>query len=166
MTPSLFVLRERFIESAGHVSQSIGLGRVPGQIFAYIYFQPEPQSLDDLTEALAISKGSASMGVRQLAHWGALKRVWIKGDRKDYYKATDKFGEIIRKAFLESVGQSMETADSLLADVEKEIEGNLQDQSLTDEERYVFNRLVKLKEFRDRAKFVWNKWVLKLLIKS
>lgn len=166
MKSTVLELRERFVESAGHVSQSFGLGRVPGQIFAYVYFQKEAQSLDDLTGALGISKGSASMGVRQLAHWGALKRVWVKGDRKDYYEATDKFGEIIRKAFLESVGQSMETADSLLADVDREIKQGRKGANLTQEELFVLDRLTALKEFRDRAKFVWNKWVLKLLLKA
>ena len=87
MPPELEQIRERFIETGGHITQSIGVGRVIGQVFAHIYFSPRPQTLDDLTRELHISKGAASMSVRQLEQWGAVRRVWVKGERKDYYEA-------------------------------------------------------------------------------
>jgi DNA-binding transcriptional regulator GbsR (MarR family) len=45
---------------------------------------------------LQISKGNASMSVRQLADWGAVERVWIKGDRRDYYEAREEFRDVLR----------------------------------------------------------------------
>jgi len=63
-------IRERFIAAAGDLTLSLGFGRNLGQIYGHVYFTPDPQSLDDLCDSLGISKGSASMSVRQLEQWG------------------------------------------------------------------------------------------------
>lgn len=157
-------LRQRFIERAGQITQSIGIGRVIGQSFAHIYFSPEAQTLDDLTEALQISKGSASMSVRQLEQWGAVRQVWIKGQRKDHYEANDDFGRIIRRALLDLIGRRMETTDTLLEDSEAYIErgkGVPQDP----ERAFMERRIKKLRHFRDRAQYIWDSSVLRLLLK-
>ena len=75
---------DKFIEDAGNLAQSFGLGRVVGQIYAYLYFSRTSKGLHDMQQDLHISKGSASMCVRQLEQWGAVSKIWIKGDRKDY----------------------------------------------------------------------------------
>ena len=97
----------RFIQDAGNLTQSFGIGRATGQIFAYLYFSPEPRSLADLQAALGISKGSASMCVRQLEQWGAVKKIWVKGDRKDYYEANEWFGQIVKNALMDTIGKRM-----------------------------------------------------------
>ena len=126
MSPSDDPIIRRFIEDAGSTTQSLGVGRVIGQIYAYLYFSEPPRSLDDMKEELGISKGSASMGVRQLEQWGAAQRVWVKGDRKDFYTANDYFGSIIRNVMsdlmgkrLASLSQSLDAADAELTALEK-----------------------------------------------
>lgn len=164
MSSELQQLRARFVESGGQISQSIGIGRVIGQIFAHIYFSREPQSLDDLTKELRISKGSASMSVRQLEQWGALKQVWIKGDRKDYYEATEDFGRMIRRALLDLIGRRMETTDTLLADAERFTKTN--PASAKDLDRaFLDRRIKKMRVFRDRAQYIWDSSIIKLLLK-
>lgn len=166
MNPELQSLRQRFIESAGHFTQSLGAGRVLGQIYAHIYFSKAPQSLDDLTRRLEISKGSASMAVRQLEQWGALRRVWVKGDRKDYYVATDEFGRIIRKALLDMIGRKMETSDGLLEDAQALLQERMRNGKKTDEEwAFMDQRVKKLQLFRDRAQGLWDSSILKMLLK-
>jgi len=110
----------RFIEEAGNTTQALGVGRVVGQIYAYLYFSEEPRGLDHMKDALGISKGSSSMGVRQLEQWGAVKRVWVKGDRKDYYIANDYFGSIIRNIMSDLMGKRLAAMAQTLdaADVE------------------------------------------------
>lgn len=157
-------LRERFVETGGHITQSIGLGRVIGQIFAHIYFSPQPQTLDDLTTALHISKGAASMSVRQLEQWGALRQVWVKGERKDYYEATEDFGRIIRRALLDLIGQRMETTDHLLADAESVMQ-QATDTGRDPDHTFLKRRVNKLRHFRNRAQYIWDHSVLKLLLK-
>ena len=43
----------RFVEDAGNTTQSFGIGRVVGQIYAYLYFSPEPRSLADMQASLS-----------------------------------------------------------------------------------------------------------------
>jgi DNA-binding transcriptional regulator GbsR (MarR family) len=166
MNRELQSIRQRFIETAGHFTQSLGVGRVLGQIFAHLYFSKDPQSLDDLTRLLEISKGGASMAVRQLEQWGALRRMWIKGDRKDYYSATDEFGLIIRKALLDMIGRKMESSDGLLKDAQLLFHERIRNGKKADEDwLFIAQRVKKLQAFRDRAQGLWDSSILKMLLK-
>ncbi|MFO7870994.1 MAG: hypothetical protein R6V03_06130 [Kiritimatiellia bacterium] len=142
-----------FVEEAGNTTQSIGLGRVVGQIYAYLYFSREPRNLADMQEALGISKGSASTGVRQLEQWGGARKVWVKGDRKDYYAADDWFGQIVKSAVTELVGRKMASYGSLL----DEVEGRLAalEGSGDGKGEFVRERVKNLRRFQKRAEQVW-----------
>ncbi|OVE74449.1 hypothetical protein BVX94_00240 [bacterium B17] len=120
----------KFIEDAGNMTQSFGLGRAVGQIYAYLYFSENPRNLADMQGALGISKGSASTNVRQLEQWGAVKKVWIKGDRKDYYEASDWFGKILKNALQDTVGKKMKSYANLLQEVEQIVEAVQKDQEV------------------------------------
>lgn len=153
----------RMIEAAGHATQSLGVGRVLGQIFAYLYFNPDPQTLNDLTSQLGISKGSASMGVRQLEQWGALEKIWIKGDRKDYYKAKDNFGKIIRNAILDMASKRITDYGSLLDEVETEI--GKRDSHAENNSEFIAERIAKLRSFQHNTQWMWDTVMKKLLAK-
>jgi len=158
-------IRDRFIASAGDLTQTLGFGRNIGQIFAHIYFCPQPQSLDNLTESLGISKGSASMSVRQLEQWGALKRVWIKGERKDYYETTEEFGKIMRKAMIDMVGRTTETADALLDESEVWLKQKKNNGTSNVDIAFLSDRIQKLRDFRSRAHYLWNSPIIRVLFK-
>lgn len=156
----------RMVEAAGHTTQSLGVGRVLGQIFAYLYFSREPQSLDHLTAALGISKGSVSMGVRQLEQWGALEKVWIKGDRKDYYRAKDTFGKIIKNAILDLAGKRIDSSSTLLNEVEADLKcGVKENKSLSAEDTFIRERIENIRAFQKKAQGMWDSVILKMLLK-
>lgn len=100
MDKHLLEARDNIIESAGRTTQGFGLGRIIGQLYALLFFSPRPLSLDDMAEELKVSKGSVSTNIRELEKWGAVRRVWVKGDRKDYYEAEVDFLRIIREGLL------------------------------------------------------------------
>jgi DNA-binding transcriptional regulator GbsR (MarR family) len=159
-------IRERFVEAAGHLTQSLGIGRVLGQIYAHCYFSREPQSLDDLTQVLGISKGSASMSVRQLEQWGAVRRIWIKGDRKDYYEALTHLGRILRKATADLVGRNMEVADALLEDASQELGSKARNGRSSDPDlEFVRARVQRFQMFREKARKVWGSPLLTMFLK-
>lgn len=167
MSPSEYdrVVR-RVVETAGHASQSLGLGRVVGQIFAYLYFSRDPRTLDDLTSALGISKGSASMCVRQLEQWGALEKIWVKGDRKDYYSARDTFGQIIRNIIRDLAGKRIESSAALLRDVDAELnQRNGNGKAVSEDDAFIKERIEKIKAFQSKAQGMWEGVVLKMLLK-
>ena len=165
MSPIDQPIVRRFIEDAGNTTQALGVGRVVGQIYAFLYFSESPRGLDDMKEALGISKGSASMGVRQLEQWGAVQRVWVKGDRKDYYTANDYFGSIIRNILsdimgkrLAALGQSLELADADLNPGDTPSDAGANHQFLRD-------RVNRLKTFQMKVEKTWNNPIVKLVLK-
>jgi DNA-binding transcriptional regulator GbsR (MarR family) len=159
-SPNPLVLR--FIEDAGNMTQSFGVGRVIGQIYAYLYFNPTPRNLADMQEALGISKGSASTGVRQLEQWGAVRKVWVKGDRKDYYEASDWFGKILRNAVVDTVGKKMTTYTSLIEEVESDL-ARIRDGD--GEGAFIRERIARLRAFQQKAQGVWNKPMIRRLLR-
>ena len=152
----------RFVEDAGTVTQSFGIGRVIGQIYAYLYFSSEPRNLAHMQAALGISKGSASTGVRQLEQWGGVRKVWVKGDRKDYYEASDWFGRIIKNAILDTVGKKMAGYSSLLDEVERDLKKL---RAGDGDVGFLRDRIRHLRRFQKRTEGAWNSPLLKRFLK-
>jgi HTH-type transcriptional regulator, glycine betaine synthesis regulator len=65
----------------------LGLPKSVGEIYGLLFISPDPLALDALVERLTISKGSASQGLRFLRSFGAIRQVYIGGDRRDHYTA-------------------------------------------------------------------------------
>ena len=141
----------RFTEDAGHLSQSLGVGRAIGQVYALLYFSPRPLGLADMQESLGISKGSASMTVRQLEQWGAVRKVWVKGDRRDYYEANDWIGQILRNVLVDTIGKRLAQTNSLLAEI-PEAGADTDDSDAA----FIRKRLDHLRKFQLRARKVWS----------
>lgn len=173
MSPSDHPIIRRFIEEAGNTTQALGVGRVVGQIYAFLYFSEQPRTLDDMKEALGISKGSASMGVRQLEQWGAVQRVWVKGDRKDFYTANDYFGSIIRNLLSDIMGKrlaalsaSLDSAESqLLSCPVVELSSNSPSDSPTSTIDFLRIRVQRLRDFQKKVEKTWNNPLVKLMLK-
>ncbi len=143
---------ERCVADAGNLSQAFGLGRVPGRIYAYLYFSHEPRGLAELQSALKISKGSASMCVRQLKQWGAVSNVRAKGDRRDYYRANDWFGKVLKNVLTEVIAARF--ADR--AHFHAALDRDLARQGDTAEARFIHERLAHIRMFEDKAGKMWN----------
>ncbi len=83
----------------GSFSRRLGLPRSFGQIYCLLLLSPKPLALDDIVTALKISKASTSTGTRQLAAWGAIRQVWVPGERRDFVEAVPDLLLVIRTAF-------------------------------------------------------------------
>jgi DNA-binding transcriptional regulator GbsR (MarR family) len=152
----------RFVEDAGNATQSLGIGRVIGQIYAYLYFSPSARSLADLQRDLGISKGAASMGVRQLEQWSGVRKIWVKGDRKDYYEANDWLGKILKDALVDLVGRRLSSWNVLLAESEAETtSANGHDPDA----EFVRQRVSNLCAFQNKLQNAWNNPVIRMLLK-
>ncbi len=79
------VLR-RYIEKTGLMFEDFGFPRIMGRVGAYVYLVKGPLSLEQIADALHISKGSASTNCRALERLRYLRSVPSPGDRKDYYE--------------------------------------------------------------------------------
>jgi DNA-binding transcriptional regulator GbsR (MarR family) len=78
---------EQFIESWGSLGVLWGINRSMARIHAFLLTSESPMDLDRIAEALQISRGNASMCLKELRNWGIIQRVHLPGDRRDYYVA-------------------------------------------------------------------------------
>ena len=78
----------QFIERMGLLWEQEGLTRIAGRIFGLALVSPDPCSLDEIAEALGVSKASVSNDARMLEKLGFVERVSLPGDRRDYYRIT------------------------------------------------------------------------------
>ncbi|CAK8724846.1 HTH marR-type domain-containing protein [Candidatus Electrothrix laxa] len=104
---TLTEVRMRLVETGGRTSHELGAGRIVGQIMVYLYLQKDARSLDSIGEALALSKASVSIGVRQLEQLGLVRRVWVNGDRKKYYRSADNIGSGLQQGLLSFLRQKV-----------------------------------------------------------
>jgi DNA-binding transcriptional regulator GbsR (MarR family) len=127
MNPELEKVRDSFIETMGQLSASLGLSQVVGQLYALLYLSNKPLSLDDMVEILRISKGNASVNIRELERWGAVQKVWVKGSRRDHYKNESDVLKIVLNRLKEGLerrmNNTMDAIDKMSALVDKSKEG-------------------------------------------
>jgi len=121
-------IRDEFAEIAGQLSARLGLSRTVGQLYALLFLSDEPLCLDYMVERLKISKGSVSTNIRELEKWGAVRKVWVKGSRKDFYEANPDTLKIVINRFKVGIQQRL---NEMLEGINKferiisEIENNL-----------------------------------------
>ena len=94
--PTLREARDRFIALWGQMAANWGIPRSMAEVHALLYIAGQPMNTDDVMESLAISRGSASMTLRDLEVWGIVSRVHIRGDRKEYFKAEQDVWKLFR----------------------------------------------------------------------
>ena len=81
---------DHFIEQMGLMAQADGQPRIAGQMLGYLLIEGEARSLNQMTEALQISKASASTNARLLEQRGLLRRLAPMGSRQDLYEAVSQ----------------------------------------------------------------------------
>ncbi len=75
------------IELFIRMADVLNLPRSVGEIYGLLFISADPFCLDDCRIRLNISKGSTSQGLKILRSFGAIRTVYIPGDRKDHYVA-------------------------------------------------------------------------------
>lgn len=74
-----------FVERVSLRLEDYGLSKIAGRMLGYFLIEDQLHSLDELSECLQISKGSASTNARLLERRGLLERRSRPGDRRDFY---------------------------------------------------------------------------------
>jgi HTH-type transcriptional regulator, glycine betaine synthesis regulator len=89
--------QDQFILEWGRMSSSWGINRTMAQIHALLFVTGVPMEVNEIMERLQISRGNASMNLRELMDWGIVRRFRRPGDRKDtYLSETDPYQMFIR----------------------------------------------------------------------
>ncbi len=94
-------VQDHFVLEWGRMSSSWGINRTMAQIHALLFITGEALTVDEIMDQLHISRGNASMNLRDLIDWGIVRRFRRPGERKDTYasdqSAWQMFARIVRE---------------------------------------------------------------------
>ncbi len=96
MHETITAVNDSTVSGLGRLARFFGFSEVMGHLYGTLLLSPDPLSLDDLGDTLEISKGSVSMNMRDLERWGMAKEVWVRGERRKFYKAESDMWQVIR----------------------------------------------------------------------
>jgi DNA-binding transcriptional regulator GbsR (MarR family) len=143
MDKDISEIKDNFVEGMGRISKFWGFSRLMGQLYGLLYFSPEPMTLDQLADGLMVSKGSVSTNIRAIERWGMVEKVWVKADRKDYYRAETKFMDILVKILEEREKKEFDGALKTVSECLEEIKAL----PATDETKFLKRRLANMQRF-------------------
>jgi HTH-type transcriptional regulator, glycine betaine synthesis regulator len=149
---------EKFIQTIAKNMNLYGVTSSIGRLYGVLYFADEPMTLDDMRDALEMSKTSMSTGVRTLSDMKMVESTFKKGIRKDLYKSeedwyksfTSLFGGRWRK-YTES---NMEEADEAIEELQ-----NLYDSTEDGELKERIDRDIKRLEYAKN----YYEWLMKFI---
>ncbi|NLF87109.1 MAG: MarR family transcriptional regulator [Lentisphaerae bacterium] len=87
--------RETLIEAGGRLAQDFGFSRTAGQVLMSLYLNEGPAPLEEIEEALGLSKAAVSMACTRLEALGLIARVRNRGDRRRFYRSADNLYQAV-----------------------------------------------------------------------
>jgi DNA-binding transcriptional regulator GbsR (MarR family) len=134
-------------DTVGRLMEFWGFKRPMGRIWALLYLAPEPLGAAEIGDELRMSSGAVSMALSELVKWGAVKKTWRPGERRDYYEAETSIGRLVQRVLrerelvlIQEFAETLEAAEQRLSAAGSE-----------EEARVVFKR-GRLQELRGLAK--------------
>ena len=129
------------------VSRLLGQPRSIAEIYGLLFISARPLAMDDLIERLRMSKGSASQGLKFLRNIGAVKMVYVAGDRRVHYEAVAELRNLTTRFLREQIVPHLDSGQARL----ERIAGMLK-QLPADQRARVNGRVTMLQSWGKRGK--------------
>lgn len=149
---------ERFIQVIAKNMTLYGITPSVGRLYGVLYFSEEPMTLDDMTEALKMSKTSMSTGIRTLADMRMVESTFKRGIRKDLYQSEEdwykSFTSLFGIRWRHHTESNIEEADEAIVQLRDLLEE-------TDDKELA----IKIKQDIERLHYAKNyyKWLMKVI---
>ena len=88
---------ERFVLHWGDMGDEWGVNRSVAQIHALLYLSDRPLTAEDIAELLGLARSNVSNSIKELLAWNLIRRVPIRGDRRDHFEAETDLWEIVTR---------------------------------------------------------------------
>jgi DNA-binding transcriptional regulator GbsR (MarR family) len=93
---NLSPLVQSFVLHFGEMGSRWGINRTVGQIYALLFVSNRALNADDLVDALGLSRGSVSMGLKELQSWNLVRMHHLPGERREYFDTPEDVWAIMR----------------------------------------------------------------------
>ncbi len=79
----------------GDLGGQWGVNRSVSQIHALLYLADQPLTAEDIASALGLARSNVSTSLKELTAWNLVRRVPIKGDRREHFEAVTDLWEML-----------------------------------------------------------------------
>lgn len=86
-------------DAVGRLMEFWGFRRHMGRLWTILYLSPEPMTTTELSETLQLSSSAVSLSLGELVRWGAVRKTWRPGERKDFYEAENSVWKLLRRVY-------------------------------------------------------------------
>jgi DNA-binding transcriptional regulator GbsR (MarR family) len=136
----------------------IGLPKSVGEIYGLLFVSEDPLNAEQITDRLQISTGATSQGLKLLRSFGAVRSVYVPGDRRDHFSADLDLSTFASAFIREELNPRLENAGDRIKRMESlalELEG--------EERAAAFKRIERLRHWMERGRKMMP-WLLKFLV--
>src|SRR5437588_2894290 len=91
---SLPIALERFVLHWGEMGGQWGVNRSVSQIHALLFLSEKPMTAEDIVDTLGLARSNVSNSIKELLGWNLIRRVPIRGDRRDHFEAETDIWEV------------------------------------------------------------------------
>jgi DNA-binding transcriptional regulator GbsR (MarR family) len=85
---------ERFVLHWGDMGGQWGVNRSVSQIHALLYLSERPLTAEEIAATLGLARSNVSTSIRELMVWNLIRRVPVKGDRREHFQAETDLWEV------------------------------------------------------------------------
>jgi DNA-binding transcriptional regulator GbsR (MarR family) len=103
---------ERFVLHWGDLGGRWGVNRSVSQIHALLYLSDRPRTAEEIADLLGLARSNVSNSIKELMAWNLIRRVPIKGDRRDHFEAETDIWEMFARI---SAGRKERELDPAIA---------------------------------------------------
>src|SRR5437773_1308356 len=107
-------LETEIIDFFVQLSRLLGQRRSLAEIYGLVFICARPLAMDDLIERLQVRKGSASQGVKFLRNVGAVRMVYVAGDRRAHYEAVAELRNLTTRYLRDQIVPHLDSGQARL----------------------------------------------------
>src|SRR5947209_5842716 len=85
---------DRFVLHWGEMGGQWGVNRSVSQIHALLFLSEKPMTAEDIADTLGLARSNVSNSIKELLAWNLIRRVPIRGDRRDHFEAETDIWEV------------------------------------------------------------------------
>nr|WP_323741984.1 GbsR/MarR family transcriptional regulator [Salinibacillus xinjiangensis] len=149
---------DKFIQVIAKNMNLYGITPSVGRLYGTLYFSDDSMTLDDMRDALKMSKTSMSTGVRALSDMKMVEPSFKKGMRKDLYKSEEdwykSFTSLFGNRWRHHTETNIEEADETIHELLK-LKDNTEDDELKEK---IISDIEKLEYAKD-----YYRWLMKFI---
>ncbi len=117
---------ERIVsDTIGRLMVLWGFKRNMGRVWTVLYLAGEPLTAKQLRERLQLSSGAVSMTLGELGRWGVVRKLWVQGDRRDFYEAEANVWKMVSRVMREreraEIVHAIEAFEDALLALERQV---------------------------------------------